>query len=187
MIYKFQPFAIDKSKFGDEINAHCAIVPSDDDWILILDYDCQIASPLAYQVIERAIERYPDTAVFGAMTNRVAHSFQMLQKDPDPNTCIKKHYEKANELAIKYFEGECKDVHTVAGFFLLFKKSYWKQVKFQGPIMDKTGNLFDFRFVQPAFDRRMKIRIIQGVYCMHGYRILQDDWRRKDHLKSVVK
>src|SRR5688572_5395349 len=81
-LYKFQPFATDK-QIGREYNGHCQLVPNNDDWILILDYDCQILCPQTYQVIENAIKRYPDTAIFGALCNRVAYSHQRIMKSPD--------------------------------------------------------------------------------------------------------
>ncbi len=182
MIWKFQPFAIDKTKFGEEINTHCSIVPNSNDWILILDWDCMILTPKSYSVIERAIENNPDVEVFGAMTNRVGLSFQRLGKEPDDNDSIRYHIQMAEELANKYHNGECKPCNQVAGFFMLFRKSYWEQNRFQEAVMDKRGNLFDYTFTRPA-GRTGKAKIIQGVYVFHQYRLMKD-YRDKTHLMN---
>jgi hypothetical protein len=179
VIYKFQPFAVNKKNFGREYNAHCAAVPNADDWILILDYDCMILSRMAYEVIERAIERYPDTDIFGAMCNRVGYSFQRLTEKPDENDSIKHHTRIADEMAVRYHDGQCKESHSVAGFFLLFRKSYWMNNPFQEHIIDARGNLFDYNFCRGA----KRVRIIKGVYCWHSYRIMQENYFVKDHLK----
>lgn len=179
MVYKFQPFSITK-EIGIEVNSHCALVPNHDDWILILDYDCMILVPETYRVIESAIKKYPDTQVFGAMTNRVGLSFQRLLKEPDPNDSIKHHIEIAQQMATKYSDGECFSSNQVAGFFMLFKKSYWLENKFQDRVMDKRGNLFDYTFTRPA-GRAGKAMIIKGAYVFHQYRIMKE-WRDKTHL-----
>lgn len=184
MIWKFQPFATDKRYFGQEYNAHCSIVPNDDDWILIIDYDCMILSRMAYPIIEKAIQRYPDTEIFGAMTNRVGYSFQRINpNEQDENDSIKHHLKIAEEKARLFADGQCKDSHTVAGFFLLFRKSYWNNNKFQDHIIDEKGNLFDYKFTLPAYKSGKKIRIIKGVYCWHTYRIEQENYHVKDHLR----
>jgi GT2 family glycosyltransferase len=133
--------------------------------------------------MERAIDRYPDTEIFGARCNRVGYSFQRLTFGQDENDSIKYHTKVADDLAITYSSGECNDAHTVAGFFMLFRKSYWNKVKFQDTIMDMRGNLFDYNFVLPAFKAGNKIRIIKGVYCWHSYRIMQENIKSKEHLK----
>ena len=180
MIYKFQPFSTSKN-IGEEYNNHCRLVPNDNDWILILDYDAMILTPKTYHVIEKAIKNKPETVIFGAMTNRVGYSFQRHGEEMNPDPDIRNHIKKAEELAARFPNGECKDVKSVAGFFLLFQKSYWKNRPFQEKIMDTNGNLFDYNFCRPAQRAGMPIRVIRGAYVWHTYRINKDH-RNKDHL-----
>lgn len=182
MIYKFQPFAVDKH-IGPEYNGHCKLVPNGEDWILILDYDCQILCPEAYQVIENAVKRYPDTAIFGAMCNRVAYSHQRIMLSPDPNDKMRDHIETAIDFAKQFREGEAVPAKTVAGFFMLFRKSYWLQSPFQDFIYDKTGNLFDYNFCRHAMKNKLPIRVIRGVYCWHSYRLLAESYKNTSHLR----
>lgn len=180
--YKFQPFSTTK-EIGNELNAHCAMVPNSDDWILILDYDCMILTPATYQVIENAIAQYPDTAVFGAYTNRVAYHHQRLAPMSD-NDSIQYHINIAKEMAEK-FPFECEPAKNVAGFFMLFRKSYWEKWPFQDKIINEFGYLFDRHFCLHARRNNLPIRIIKGAYVWHSYRI-DKNYRDKSHLKEVT-
>jgi len=182
MIYKFQPFSITK-ELGKEYNGHCELVPNDDDWILIIDYDCMILTPKTYQVIENAIKKYPDTLVFGALCNRLGLQSQRLEKQPDENDSIMHHMLRAEALADWYADGECVDANQAAGFFLLFRKSYWKENRFQDTLMTPMGNLFDWIFTRQAGKVSGGIKIILGAYLWHTYR-LGKDWKDKSHLRS---
>lgn len=179
MIYKFQPFSTTKD-LGKEYNAHCSIVPNDDDWILILDYDTCIINPVTYQVVENAIARYPDTQIFGAMTNRVGYDRQRLQLEMDDNFDMLYHYNKAAERAVR-FPDECFNVRGLAGFFMLFRKRYWNRHPFQEDIVNHDGTTFDYHFERHADIKR----VIKGAYVFHGYRIWRgNNYMGTNHLKK---
>lgn len=180
LLYKFQPFSVTK-ELGKEYNAHCALVPNDNDWILILDYDAMILSPLAYSIMDMAIQRYPATQVFGAVTNRIGYVEQRVHPVMSKNADMLHHLYKSNEAALVYPKGECKQIATAAGFFLLFRKSYWNNNKFQDAIINETGQLFDHTFCKRA-RRDGKIMKILGVYVWHTYRLLNKSWLNRDHL-----
>lgn len=182
-VFKIQPFALDKNKYGDEVNRHCEAVPNDSDFILLLDYDAMILTPKTYQVIENAIAKYPETQIFGAMTNRVGLTFQRLNPlEMDDNDSIRHHIKLAQEQADKYPDGESKSVNQVAGFFMLFRKSYWMKNKFQDRVTNERGNTFDYTFSRPAGKIDGGIKIIKGAYLLHVYRI-NKNWLDKSHLK----
>lgn len=185
VIWKFQPFTTDKSKFGIEYNSHISLVPNSEDWILLLDYDCMILTPKTYEVIEAAIRRYPETLVFGAMTNRVGVSYQRLTGAViDENDSIRHHIKIAEQQAEKYKDGDCKqNVKFCAGFFLLFRKSYWEKHKFQERIIDKRGAFFDYNFTRPAGNVKGGVKIIRGAYVFHSYRLNKSNIKDKSHLK----
>jgi len=181
-LFKFQPFATDKN-ISREYNGHCELVPAEADWILIMDFDAMILSHKTYQVIENAIKNYPETLIFGAMTNRVGYSFQRLLPAQDENDSIKYHIQIAEQLADQYPNGEYEKANQCAGFFMLFRKSYWLKNKFQDRIMDTTGNLFDWKFARSAGKVDGGIKILKGVYVFHQYRITKD-WKDKSHLRG---
>ena len=142
MIWFIHPFATDKKEFGKYYNAHCRIIPGNDDWILCTDWDAMILHYSAFHVIETAIKRYPDTAIFGARCNRIALNWQRTTFDMEQESDSHKyHEEKAIKLAETFKDGQCKDVPYVAGFFMLFRKSYWKLSPFQERIYNNKHEL----------------------------------------------
>lgn len=184
-IYKFQPFSTTK-ELGAEYNAHCQLVPNDDDWILILDWDVMLLLPCQYELMESAIKLYPDTDIFGAWTNRIGYQHQRLnlttrrfESGQNKNVNISDHIATAIYMWRQWPKGQCHDAPTIAGFFMLFKKSYWLKNKFQNEIINARGRLFDKQFCQSA----KHMRIISGLYVFHQYRITQDNWRDQSHLK----
>lgn len=183
MIYYFKPFATDK-KIGRVYNAHCAIVPNSADWICCMDYDAMILTPETFQVIEAAIARYPDTAIFGAFTNRIAYPHQRITPHMEEYDGIRYHTTKAIELAEKYADGECEEARSVAGFFMLFRKEYWMKSPFQENIYDDRNNLFDFVFCRYAKKNNLPIRIIKGAYLWHSYRLLKENYKDTTHLRQ---
>lgn len=182
MIYKVQPFSTSK-ELGKEYNAHCALVPNPDDWILLLDYDCMILCPETYQVIENSINHYPDTALFGAFTNRVAYHHQRITPISE-NDSIRHHIKIAKERAAQ-FPFECEPAKSIAGFFMLFKKSYWESNPFQDNIINEFGYLFDRHFCLHARRNNLPIRVIKGAYVWHTYRI-DKNYRDMSHLKVTT-
>lgn len=181
MIYCFQPFSPTK-ELGRAYNEHCFLVP-DTDWILILDYDCMILDPRSYTIMQKAIDSHPEVEIFTAYASRIGYDYQRV----DPNTLdntdsILHHKAIAAQLADQWPNGECNTIQSAAGFFLLFKKSYWLQNPFQPTIMDKSGRYFDWNFCLPAM-RRKTIRLIRGIYCWHTYRLGQTNVRDGSHLR----
>jgi GT2 family glycosyltransferase len=189
MIHYFSPFSTTK-EIGRVYNAHCAMVPKAEDWICIMDYDAMILCPETFKVIEAAIARYPDTALFGAMCNRIAYMQQRIKDEMDPNPNINDHISQAKWRAARYADGECTDANprTLAGFFLLFRKSYWEYSRFQPFIQDERGVLFDHNFCLHAKREGLPMRIILGAYLFHAYRIDKPDHRDASHLgKTFIK
>lgn len=183
MLYSFQPFSTDKKRFGETYNAHCGMVPNEDDWILILDYDCMILDSRAYKIMQKAIETHPEVEIFTAFASRIGYSDQRIDPSKiDPNDSILYHKKIAEDLASQWPNGECNHTHSAAGFFLLFKKSYWMKNPFQPEIMDSSGRYFDWNFCMSAM-RKNAIRVIRGIYCWHTYRLGQENIREGSHLR----
>jgi len=183
VIYKFQPFSTDKTQFGNQYNAHCGLLPNDDDWALILDYDAMILDPRAYTIIDKAIQAHHEAEIFTALASRIGYHEQRLDPNTIDNTdSILHHKAIAANLAETYPNGECAHITSAAGFFLLFQRKYWVKNPFQPTIQDRDGRLFDWNFCLPAM-KRHTIRLIRGVYCWHTYRLGQENIRNGDHLR----
>lgn len=168
MLYKFQPFSTTK-ELGKEYNAHCAIVPSPEDWILILDWDAMILSRNAYRIIEHVTTMQTDVQVFGATTNRIGYEWQRHEGKVSKDDNMLHHMQIAEQLERRWGTTTMQ-VRTVAGFFLLFKKQYWLENPFQEKIIGPDGKLFDFAFCRAAAKREQIARLM-GVYVWHSYRL----------------
>lgn len=178
-LYKFQPFSPTK-ELGKEYNAHCTLVPDPEDWILIMDYDAMILDFRAYSIMEKAIQANPETQIFGCYTNRVGYKWQRLNEEMSQNDSIRFHVERARQLADQYPNGESIHIPTAAGLFLLFQKKYWEKNNFKETILNPC---FDVAFCDSALVEE-KIKLIQGIYVWHSYRIMQEDHRICTHLKG---
>lgn len=166
-VHHITPARSDKN-FGKAINEIIENLP-EKDWICLRDID---TFPPYH---EKFIEQVEDIAnnpqgydLIGCMVNRLGLKWQLVEgmfEEWD----IRKHREKAKELAqIK----SIKPLHytqTVGGALMLFSKETWKKAgKFpEGGIQIKGG------FVDYHFSKAVKGRkgIAEGIYLFHNYRI----------------
>ena len=185
MIYSFTPSGIgeDYKDYGTALNAHCAMVPYDEDWIIIRDQDTMYFPTDHRRIIREAVARYPDTGIFGAFTNRIGLQWQLVNDKIDDNPDVMHHYVMAKHLEDK-FGSECETIkQPVAGFFMMFRKSTWKSVLFNEGDMGNCDVLFDWAFsCQVKDDLKMPIRLIKGLYLFHFYRFHQEDVRNTEHI-----
>jgi hypothetical protein len=168
-IYEFTPSGIGENykDYGSALNAHCSLVPYDEDWIIIRDQDTMYFPLNHRKIIREATLRYPETGVFGAYANRIG-----LQWHPD----VTNHYVMAKKLEEQY-GSECKEITQggIAGFFMMFRKSTWKNVQFNEGDMGNCDVLFDWAFsLKVRDDLKLKLRVIKGLYLFHFYRFHKD-------------
>ncbi len=168
MIYSLLPFSTEK-EIGRAYNAHCEIVP-DGNYILIRDYDTLILDSRAFDIMEKAINHHPDTDIFSCYASRIGYDFQRLTPRIEENDSIKFHMEIAKGRADLFPNGECVNAPTIAGFFMLFRKEYWKRNPFQPKMFDDSGRLFDRTFAIEAM-KHNRIKLIRGIYLWHTYRL----------------
>lgn len=177
-IYEFTPSGIGENfkDYGKALNAHCALVPYDEDWIIIRDQDTMYFPLDHRRIIREATLRYPDTGVFGAYTNRIGLQWQLVEEQLSEDPDIKNHYIMAKHLEEKY-GSECVDCKLggVAGFFMMFRKGTWKNVHFNEGDMGNCDVLFDWAFSIKVRDELKKpLRLIKGLYLFHFYRFHKD-------------
>jgi len=168
-IFRIQPFCTDPNQFGRVLNDHCAASPYE--WIQLMDQDAMLLDHIeANKVMEQAIIKYPDTDIFGAYTNRCGYLWQMTDDWEESNHEMldTDRIEFLNVLAARtrIMNGpSCKHIPSVAGFFMLFKKSYWEKNRFQDKVIEGKKT-FDKMFCSNA----NIMRLIKGVYVYHRYR-----------------
>lgn len=166
-VHYMMPFSMNK-RVGEVYNQACSRVP-DGDWICIMDQDVLFdLGQNPQHIVSDAIRKYPDTDLFGCYTNRVGLKWQLLGEEADKNSDLLHHIEIARERARL---DTCTQVDKpIAGFFMLFNKKLWETVKFQTHLEEKKV-FFDWDFSQKILKSGGKIRLIDGLYVFHRYRM----------------
>jgi len=145
----------------------------DNDWICLRDIDT--FPPYHERFIQQVEEIANDPKGFdliGCMTNRLGLVYQLV-----PNMFyeldIKKHRDKAKELAETNDIKPLMQGQTIGGLFMLFSKNTWIHAgKFpEGGIRIK-GSFIDYHFSKAV---KGKKGIATGIYLFHNYRIDSKD------------
>lgn len=185
MIYEFTPSGIGDNyrDYGTALNSHCALVPYDEDWIIIRDQDTMYFPLDHRKIIREATLRYPDTGIFGAYTNRIGLQWQLVNEKISDDPDITNHYILAKKLE-ELHGSECLEIkQPIAGFFMMFKKSTWKSVLFNEGDMGNCDVLFDWAFSCQVKDKlKLPLRLIKGLYLFHFYRFHKKDVRDVSHI-----
>lgn len=159
-VHYLQPFAIDKN-IAKSYNEACKLIP-DQDWICITDYDSMFLFHEQKQLVQKIAES-GQADLYGAMTNR-CNMPEFLVDGMFDEMNLKKHYEKAKEI----FSMDLKFTNSVVpGYFLLFSKKTWNEVRgFEMPEYS-----VNYAFDQYFSSKIKRKAIIKGLYILHLYRI----------------
>lgn len=189
-IFFIQPYGF-QLKIGDRLNYEIGLMP-EDAWIVLTDQDTCFLIDKVGDLLNKTISRYPDTALFGAYTNRLGLSYQKWDEvDPD-NFDMLYHHKIAEEKLKKYYS-TCSPVNKpIAGFFMMFPKKTWHDVKFQSDIINKNkvidgkrGVYFDYDFSYNVLKQGGKVMIMKGLYIYHHYRV-NKNIKDVKHLTSII-
>lgn len=171
-IHFISPFPQDKM-YGKALNHEISLIPGDDTWICVRDYDTMPLTKTFRHIIDKAIQNNTDTVLFSCYTNRLGLRYQLHGGTFSNETDIMYHMNIAEERADMFNNGECHELsrrEPPAGLFMLFQKKYWKQNKFIDGIIGKGGNYFDALFTKEMF-KFGKVKLIKGLYIFHQYRM----------------
>jgi cellulose synthase/poly-beta-1,6-N-acetylglucosamine synthase-like glycosyltransferase len=173
-IYYSNPFSIEKN-IGKAYNQFCALVPNDDDWIVLQDGDILYLTPdwgkRIYDSLKKDGDKY---GLVSCYTNRLSSSSQLHNGKRSNDHDVRNHDEVAhtyNTIGIKEHRAT-----GIAGLFMAFKKSTWKKVG--GFAEDNIG--FDTDFSQRVRKHGMKIGLMTNLYVYHWYR----GWEENNPQKS---
>lgn len=180
-IWYANPGRADKN-IGRAYNEFCALAP-DGDWIAIQDQDALFWPELTLRQVEDIVAgKGQDYALLGAVTNRLASTYQRPFPEDFDNLDIKHHRARAEQLYANNYGVVTGDKKDIAGLFMLFPKSTWTKV---GGFAENC--IFcDTVFSQKIIAKIGCIGVMQGVYVYHWYRAQSDDPRRyKAHLLAA--
>ena len=191
-IYYFTPFNKD-GNFGDEINKYCRLVPSEEDYICILDGDCMFLTHNFGKQLEDIVEKYKNDNIglFTCLVNRTGTLRQCFNGviSEDPN--IRNHRNIAIQLQKERYDQVVELKEFISGHLMLFKKKTWEFVgyfadsvseRMQVKGINKNILGVDNRFSRRILKNGYKIYLMTGVYLFHYYR-LNEGIQSKDHLK----
>ena len=177
MIHYITPASTDKN-LGYAINR--LIDPVDnDDWICLRDIDTlPLLDTLEFVQAVQEIANSTNHDVIGAMVNRQGLKYLchdgIMSNEPD----INKHRLIAKQRWDMY---GCKTIdtklrETVAGAFMLFKKSTWQKVGgFPEGGISIDGKMIDYLFCMSVQKAGGTLGYAPGLYLFHMYR-----WGQKD-------
>jgi hypothetical protein len=176
-VHYIQPFAIDKdiAKAYDEA---CKLIP-DGDWICITDYDAMFLFHEQKKLVHKIAES-GQADLYGAMTNR-CNVPDFLVHGMFDNFHLKDHFHVAHQCLKVHSDTVKKTQSVIPGYFMLFSKKTWNEVKgFEMP-----ENAVNYAFDQ-YFSMKIKRKaIIKGLYLLHSYRIWSNFPQLEiDHLKN---
>lgn len=136
---------------------------SDDDWLVLRDGDACFLTPDWGNQIQSIIENADGYDLIGCSTNRlrephqvVAGSFNIMD--------LNKHYEIAVSAKSQHGTKVFPFHHDIAGMFMLFRYSAWKNNKFK-----ENTAIFDRLFTRGITKGR--VGIAPGLYVLHMYRL----------------
>lgn len=169
MIWYFTPYSLDKN-LGKAYNDYVRCVPSDDDWIALVDADTMWLRPDFGHQLEEIISANPCTGMFTCWTNRVGNIKQRYT-NMWGETDILRHRRVATHVQQK-FRTEVIDLNVkISGHLMLFKKQTWKDVGGFSEDLKILGvdNDFSYRILKKG----LKIQLMKGVYLLHYYRMAE--------------
>lgn len=179
MIYFFTPYDFNKRLF-DAWERYMWLV-KDEDWVVMMDGDTLMFQANFGHIVQEYIERYPDTGLFTCYASRSGRDWMM----PKPNlmnaTNIMMHrgaalkHEKERHLKVKELNVR------VTGHFMCIKKETWNKI-YSG-VRDKCKGVgilsVDTVISLSVLEAGMKIRLMEGLYILHYYRLGEGAKRKK--------
>lgn len=168
-------------KLGDRLNEEIGRLP-EDEWVVITDQDCCALVDGLGDILNSIINRYgDDTDLFSAYTSRLGLSYQIPPEGDKENYDLLFHHKIAQDR-LKINHSYCTEIDKpVAGFFMMFPKKTWVKHNFQSEVIDMTkhyngkrGVYFDWNFSSSILKDGGKIRLCEGLYFLHCYRLNKD-------------
>jgi GT2 family glycosyltransferase len=170
MIYHFNTIFSGLS-IGQYYNRCCDMVP-DGNWICLWDADVMTFHTFGNMnaFFEQAIAENPDVKLFSCVANRIGTHKQRVNKIQDPNPSMKYHRLIA-EKRLKDFGTRVRtDTKTVSGLMMLFHKTTWEAVN---GFMEEGIAGVDTDFSRKVSSEIGKVGILEGLYVMHYYRLVE--------------
>ncbi len=178
-VWYSNPYSTDKN-IGKGLNEFCELVP-DDDWICLQDGDMMYLTSDWGKQIEDVVKGVGNEfGLIGCVTNRLGRSIQRIGEMNNDHDILN-HYKIANEIKENNYGivEDITDKKFIAGLFMLFPKSVWKECKFV-----ENSISFDDSFSKLVRSKGYKLGLMKGLYVYHLYRGWSDNpTKERAHLR----
>lgn len=161
---------------GSEYNKAFSLIP-EEDWLCLLDYDCQLLLPDTVNHLYEYVKQNPDAALLTCHANRCSplSRAQLLGGTINEDDSIRRHVMLA-ERQTKYLYKTLPINADISGYLMLISKRTWNEFKFN----EGVGCLgLDTEFGRRIRKAGKKILLMQGVYCWHSYRLMNGIFDKK--------
>jgi GT2 family glycosyltransferase len=181
MIYLFTPYSFEKKLF--EAYDQCFNLINDDDWACFLDGDTMFLESNFGHLIAEYIELYPDTGLFTCYSSRSAYQYLVPSRVDQKRDSIIYHREISRSLVMEYHGSVVDICENISGHLMLIKKSVWMSIRDRLIHTCAGANLLgvDTQIGKAILSSGLKIRLMQGIYLMHYYRLAEGK-KYKEHL-----
>jgi GT2 family glycosyltransferase len=157
---------------GKAYNMFMEMLPDDDDWACFLDHDAMFTTSDWYHQLNDIIKENPTLGAFGARTNRLNSTYQLVGNIDVYSHDIKYHREIGKHLQREHYNSLFRiDDNTAqigfSGVLILLKKSTWKKINgFKPEGFNHVDNDLRYRLEE----HNIPFHIMNGVYVYHWYK-----------------
>ena len=173
-IYYCTPFSQDKN-LGKAYNEYVRkLATNQDDYIFFIDGDVQILDSNWGNHVKDLINKYPETGIFTALTNRCGNLKQCHLGIRNQSENILGQYELAQVIKKNNYWQVTEINRVISGYFFGFSIKTFDLV---GGFSENEGEILkvDNRFSKKVLEAGKKILLMCGVYVFHYYRLHEAD------------
>lgn len=143
-------------------------VMPEDSWVAFMDWDAMLLSHKSIGIIYDYVNKFPDTGLFLAMSNRSGSRHQQHEGHKSFNYDMSAWLLKGHTIVPTLEVTELFD-NLISGFLMLISKKTWNEIKFS----EELDVLHvDRDYAQRILENGKKIRIMNDILVWHSYRLL---------------
>lgn len=183
MIWFFTPYSFQKRMF-EAWDQYMNLLTDPDDWACMMDGDIMLLQSDFGHHIQQYIDKYPDTGLFTCYSSRSRTRWMMPDQHLFSNLSIAEH----KKLADRLYRGchlKVKEINDrVTGHLMVIRKSTWTSIRDKVEVRCSGLKILSVDTVisTEILENKMLIRLMQGIYVMHYYRLLEGATYKK-HLQ----
>lgn len=182
MIWFFTPYSFEK-KLLEAYDRYMSLIPSDDDWVCLMDGDTAFLRSDFGVAIKDYISASPDAGMFTCYASRCHYQVQTRRGTEMDNPSLAYHKRQADKI-YKELHPQVKTVNRrIAGHLMVIRKGVWLEIrdKVFKTAADKNILGVDTKISRAILETGRDILLMRGIYILHYLR-LNEGFNSKEHL-----